>query len=35
MTDSCLKCRVPVNTIATLCSSAVAITLSSLTEPPG
>ena len=25
----------PVNTIATLCSSAAAITLSSLTEPPG
>ena len=31
----CLKCRVPVNTIATLCSSAAAMTLSSLTEPPG
>src|SRR6185437_1179397 len=29
------KWRVPVNTMATLCASAAAITLSSLTEPPG
>src|SRR3974390_1725545 len=31
----CLKCRVPVNTIATLCSSAALITSASRIEPPG
>src|SRR5690606_13319067 len=33
--DQCLKCRIPVNTIAMPCSSAAAITSSSRTEPPG
>ena len=31
----CLKCRIPVKTIARPASSAAAITSSSRTEPPG
>jgi hypothetical protein len=31
----CLKCLIPVNTIARLCSLAAAITSSSRTDPPG
>lgn len=31
----CLKCRIPVNTIATSCALAAAMTSSSRIEPPG
>jgi hypothetical protein len=33
--SQCLKCLMPVKTIARLCSSAAAITSSSRTDPPG
>jgi hypothetical protein len=33
--NQCLKCRIPVNTIARLCSFAPSMTSSSRTDPPG